>query len=361
MKKIGLFVRVLLGLLILGLVLGAAVWATTFHPAAVQVEVPICPAETPQLRSGQVIKVLTWNIQFMAGKGYVFWVDVPTNDGPDVRPSAEAVTATLSEVARVIRAEAPDIIYLQEVDKGAAHTDYRDELGELLQLIPEYGCSVQSYYWKNSFVPHPKILGSTGMTLVILSKFKIDSATRYQLALPPADPLTQQMGLKRAILDAHLPIAGGGEFHAITTHLDAFAQGNNTMDLQVQAVDTLLGALEKEGRPWVIGGDFNLLPPEKALQTQLAAGHQSYYNPESEIKRLYDRYAVIPSAQEASGAEQANWYTYLPNDPAIPYLDRTLDYLFFAKNVSLGAHSVRQGDTQRISDHMPVIGVFTLP
>jgi len=353
--------RILAGAIILVLVIVTLFWFATYHPANIQNEVIICPQKTPTLRSGQSIKVLTWNVQFMAGKNYTFWFDVPNNDGPDERPTSEDITATVKEVARVIQAENPDIIYLQEVDKGASRTDYRDELSELLKTIPEYTCHAQTYYWKNVYVPHPRIHGATGLTLVILSKYKIDNATRYQLALPPADPLTQQLGLKRAILDARMPVDGAADFHALNTHLDAFAQGNNTMDLQVQEVDKRLNALDKSANAWVIGGDFNLLPPDDASRERLPVSHQNYYNPQSEIKALYAKYNVIPSLQEVAGADFAKWFTYLPNDPAIPYLDSTLDYLFYSKILTLGEHYIRSDDTQKISDHMPVIGIFTLP
>ncbi|MFN8442038.1 MAG: endonuclease/exonuclease/phosphatase family protein [Caldilineaceae bacterium] len=353
--------RLLVGLMILILVTVALFWFATYHPAKLQNEAVTCPQNTPTLRSGQSIKVMTWNVQFMAGKNYTFWFDVPNNDGPDERPTAEDVTATVQEVARVIRAEDPDILYLQEVDKGALRTDYRDELSELLTLIPDYPCYAQTYYWKDAYVPHPRIHGSTGLTLVTLSKYKIENATRYQLALPPADLLTQQFSAKRAILDARMPVNGAADFHALNTHLDAFAQGNNTMELQVQEVDALLSELEESSNAWVIGGDYNLLPPDDASRQRLPATHQSYYNPQPEIKLLYANYSAIPSLQEITGADSSKWFTYLPNDPTIPYPDSTLDYLFYSKLLVLGNHYVRSDDTQKISDHMPVIGVFILP
>jgi endonuclease/exonuclease/phosphatase family metal-dependent hydrolase len=361
MKLKTILSRVLIGLVVLILIGVGLVWFTTYHPAAVQDEAVACQSDAPALRAGQAVKVMTWNVQFMAGKKYTFWFDVPNNDGPDERPSGEAVTATLKEMARVIRAEDPDLVYLQEVDKGAARTDYRDELAELLAMVPGYPCQVQSYYWKTTYVPHPRIHGAMALTLVTLSKYRIAAATRYQLALPPADPLTQQLGLKRAILEARLPVTGGTDFYALNTHLDAFAQGNNTMELQVQEVDARLSALDGTNSAWVIGGDFNLLPPDEAAYKRLAVSHQSYYNPQPEIKLLYDRHSVIPSLADVTGPDFARWFTYLPNDPTIPYLDRTLDYLFYAKTLTPGQARVRTEDTQAISDHEPLIATFTLP
>lgn len=49
------------------------------------------------------------------------------------------------------------------------------------------------------------------------------------------------------------------------------------------------------------------------------------------------------------------------SNPEIPFLDRTLDYLFYASTLTLDGNYVRLDETQAISDHMPVVGVFTLP
>jgi len=132
----------------------------------------------------------------MAGKNYVFFYDLLDNSGPDGRPSPEDIAKTLKEVARIIQDENPDVILLQEVDDGAKRTDYEDQLASLLPLLPkEYACYASAFYWKASFVPHPRIMGAAGMKLSTISKYKMTEAVRHQLALIPADPLTQQFNL----------------------------------------------------------------------------------------------------------------------------------------------------------------------
>ena len=360
MKKWAMRIVGVLAALLLLLVV--AVYLATFHPAALQDEPVACAQSAPQLQAGQPLKILTWNVQYMAGKSYVFFSDLPEGEyAPDERPSPEEIAKTLGEVARVIRAENPDVVLLQEVDDGAARTDYQDELARLLPLLPpEYACSTTAFYWKAAYVPHPRIHGAAGMKLAIVSKYRIAGARRHQLPLMPNDPLSQQFNLKRAILEARLPVAGGGDFVALDTHLDAFAQGNDTMAQQVAQVDDLLAQLTGAGLPWVIGGDFNLLPSEQA-RAALIPSHQGFYNPQTEIAPLYARYQAAPSYAETSGPDSARWFTYNANDPAIKAPDRTLDYLFFAKDVRLGQHYVRQSDTLRVSDHLPLIAEIKLP
>jgi endonuclease/exonuclease/phosphatase family metal-dependent hydrolase len=335
----------------LAVALAATVYTLTFHPDDVQAEPVSCqPAET--LAPGQPLKVLSWNVQFMAGMGYHFFYD----GGPDERPSAKAVTLTLAEVARVIRAERPDVVQLQEVDDGAARTDGEDQLARLLALLGDrYPCHASAFYWKASFVPHPNILGAAGMKLSTLSRFAMASATRRQLPQMPADPVTRQFQLKRAVLEVRLPVQGGGDLALLNTHLDAFAQGSDTMERQVAAVLTLIDGLTQAGTPWLLSGDFNLLP-DAAARDRLRPEARPAYAEATELAPLSARYRSVPSREEAAGPDPARWYTHVPTDPAAQgQPDRTIDYVFLSDALPLGAHHVRQADTRDISDHLPVV------
>lgn len=340
----------------------ATVWLLTYHPAEVQPEAVTSPSGAPLLQAGQRLKILTWNVQFLAGKDYVFWHDTPNFDGPHERPTPQSLARTLAEVSRVIRAENPDIVLLQEVDDGSRRTDHEDQLRCLLTLLPPEYCShVTAFYWKAAFVPHPRIWGAAGMKLATISKYKISRGVRHQLALPPTDLLTRQFSTKRAVLEARLPLAQGGELAVLNTHLDAFAAGTKTMHLQVVEIDSILAALDARGMAWVLGGDFNLLPPDKAAYHRLPESHKSFYQPHSEIALLYQRYQVLPNWEEVTGIDHHTWFTHFPNDPAAAGPDRTIDYLIFPKQARVDMHYVRQHDTLKISDHLPVVAIMQVP
>jgi endonuclease/exonuclease/phosphatase family metal-dependent hydrolase len=353
--------RILIGLVGVVVVLAAAVWLTTFHPRAVRAEAVTCPATTPVLQPGQSLEVMSWNVQYMAAKGYVFWYDLFDESGPDERPSPASITAAFDEVARVIADESPDVILLQEVDDGAARTDGEDQLERLLGLLgDDYACSASAFYWKALFVPHPRIMGSAGMKLSTISRYRIDEATRHQLPIMPSDPLTQQFNFRRAILEVRLPVEGSTDLVVLNTHLDAFAQGTDTMQQQVALTKGLIDDLGTAGNPWVLGGDFNLLPPGPQFEN-LPIDQRVYYESDSELAVLTDTYPSVPSLEEANGTDASTWFTHYPNDPAVAGPDRTIDLLFFEPGLELGDHFVRSSDTLAISDHLPVVATFALP
>jgi endonuclease/exonuclease/phosphatase family metal-dependent hydrolase len=345
----GMGLAAFLGILIL------LAYSITFHPDEIQAEPVHCSPDAPLLGPAPALKLLSWNIQYLAGKSYVFFYDLPGEAGPDERPSPQAIQQTLSEVARVIREESPDLVLLQEVDDGASRTDKQDQLALLVAALPGlYPCHASAFYWKAAFVPHPRILGAVGMKLSILSRYRIARATRYQLPRIPEDPVTRLFSFRRAVLEVELPRQQGGPLAVLNTHLDAFAQGTDTMARQVRRVGEILDRRTREGKPWVLGGDFNLLPSAAAYD-RLKPRAQAQYTRETPLAPLLARCRSVPSVAEADGPEASRWYTHFPNDPSLGTPDRTIDYFFLSDDLELGPHRVRQHDTRAISDHFPIV------
>ena len=348
-------------LLVILLALVGFLWLGNFHPKPMEAVDVTCPEGAPMLESGQDLKALTWNVQTMSSKNYVFWSDLPNNDGPDEKPSREDITATFEETVRVIKDESPDFILIQEIDVGAERTYYEDQFARLTGMLPEYPCYTSVFDWKSAYVPHPRIHGSVGWKVAILSKYKITEATRIQLSTARKSFLEDQFRIQPAILKAILPTSDGGQFAALTLHLDLYVPGTNAKDLQLAEIDKELSTLTAAGIPWILGGDFNLLPFDDAAYSRLAPDQQKYYNPKSEIKFLTDRYQVVPTVAEVTGPDYAKWLTRWPNDPSIKGPDRTLDYFFLSDDLEIGDHYVRSEDTLYISDHLPVIVEFEVP
>jgi endonuclease/exonuclease/phosphatase family metal-dependent hydrolase len=348
--------------LLLALIAGL-IYNVTWHPARHERMLVSCSARgaaPPVLIPGQALKVMTWNIQYLAGKRYVFWYDMADGSGPDKRPTLQDIAYNLGEVARVIRDEQPDIVLLQEVNDGAKNTDYTDQLALLQERITDlYPCSTEAFYWKSDFVPDPHIFGSVGMKLATLSRFRIEKAERLQLPSPEGNLIGRQFEPRRALLVSYLPLGDGGHLAVVNTHLGDFHEGDDTLQRQVAATTQLLDGFEQNGIPWISGGDFNLLP--QGQYQRLPAEQRAQYLPESQLHALWEKYPMIPSNEDINGEDRRKWYTRFPNDPRISGPDRTLDYLFYSPTLKRVGGQVRQADTLLISDHLPVIGRFLLP
>lgn len=336
------------------------VYTFNYYPKNVEEAEVFCPENSKVLTKNQKIKILNWNVQYMAGKDYVFFYDILDNSGPDTRPARESIAKTINEVARVIKDEKPDIIMLQELDDGSKRTDYEDQLDRLLGLLPdEYECHTSAYYHKSTFVPHPKIMGKVGMKESIISKYKISDANRYQLEQIPENFLVKQFNFRRAILEATIPVDGGDNLSVLTTHLDAFSQGTDTMEKQIAQVDAAMQENLSEGEA-LIGGDFNLLPPGRAYD-EASDEVKQYYNSDNEIKTLFNKYQAVPSFEDANSDERSEWFTHFPNNPNINKPDRTIDYFFLSNNINILNSKIRQSDTLDISDHLPVVIEIEIP
>lgn len=348
-------------LLIVVLVSGAMlmlVWHWTWRPDAKEPVTPVCNAGSapPTLVPGQALKVMTWNIQYLAGKRYVFWYDMPGGRGPDERPTVEDIAYNLDEVTRVIRDEKPDVVLLQEVNDGAKNTDYHDQLARLRERVTDlFPCSTQAFYWKADFIPNPHIWGSVGMKLATLSRYRIERAERLQLPEQRRNFISRQFQPKHALLVSYLPLRDGGRLAVINTHLVSGAQAQ----AQVQRTEKVLNELQGSGTPWLIGGDFNLLP--LGQYQRLPETQRSDYVPDSPLHLLWDKYPMVPTNAEAGGMDRRKWLTHFPNDTGVDGPDRTLDYFFHSPHLKRVEARVRREDTLLISDHLPLIGRFLLP
>jgi endonuclease/exonuclease/phosphatase family metal-dependent hydrolase len=351
--------RYTLLLAVLALVLiGALIFSLTWRPDARETLPVSCTGTPPTLVPGQALKVMTWNVQYLAGKRYVFWNDLA--QGNDEAPTLEDMAFSLDEVARVIRDEQPDVVLLQELDDGAKASDYQDQLKLLQERVADlYPCSASAFDWKADFVPDSPIFGSVGRQLATLSRYRIEHAERLQLPVASANVISRQFQPKDALLATKLPLSDGGQLTVFNTHLERASQPDDTLQAQVSAVAKVLDKYESQGLPWLIGGDFNLLP--LGQYRRLPAEQRMPYAADSELHLLWDKYPMIPTNNEASGIDRAQWLTHYPNDPGLNGPDRTVDYLFYSPKIKRVGAMVRQDDTLRISDHLPVIARFLLP
>lgn len=343
----------LLALAVAGSLAAALVaWLFGGQPAPGDVD-PVavrCSADAPELPRGKPLKVLIWNVQFAGSRRHWFFYD----GGVTVAVPPDDVTATLDEIARVVAEHQPDLVLLQEVDRGSARTGRVDQHAELLRRVP-FPCDASTPYHQVAYVPHPghEHMGRVDLHLSVFSKYRLDSATRTQLALMVEPWWKQVFNLRRALMEVRLPLQGGGELRAFNTHLSAFSMGDGTLDRQMAALDAAMTTAEQAKVPFLLGGDLNALPPGDN-PARLGSDADQYAEAVTPAQRLFARFpSVVTPAMFA--AEPERWRTYLPYGASAA--DRTLDYAFIGRQVELGEVTVLQ--ETGISDHLPILVTIT--
>jgi endonuclease/exonuclease/phosphatase family metal-dependent hydrolase len=327
-----------------------------FHPRAEQEEPCQNQPEAPALSPERTIKVVTYNTQFLAGTNYDFFYD----GGTDSLVNPADVLKTAAGISAFLTRENPDFILLQEVDCGARRTAYLDQIELLMNLLPkELRNYANTYYWKSRFVPHPKIMGPAGTKLAIFSRYRLGKAMRYRLAHTPANPVVKDFHFKRAILQVDVPLTDGKTFCLLNTHLEAFPKGTRIMKRQVDQILSRLDFLDQKGLPWLIGGDFNLLPP--AQWTRLNIEQRGCHHHPSEISAIYQRYHGVPMIADASEEQMRRFMTFTKRIGSDRTPIRTLDYFFASPQTKIRRYAVRQEGVKHLSDHLPLVAEFSLP
>ena len=318
------------------------------------------------------IKVMTWNIRFGAGR--IPWFG--DSCGDRVILSKDEVKHNLQAIADFINIIQPDILFINEIDIESKRTAYIDEVQWLLNnTYLNYGAFASN--WKSQFIPSDG-LGRMNMGNAVLSRWNIGEATRIKLPLRgDQDALTEYFYLRRNILKTRIDLPGLDNFYAVTSHLSAFST-DDTKQKQVNLLVSTLENIDNQGALFVLGGDFNLLPPV-ATKTDYCiedkcpdeSFHQpgddpyhkegSYFTPEiTWLQPVYNLYQSAVSLQAYSSDEE-HYFTHTPKTDR--FWDRKIDYLFTNDHWIDGSDSTYQDSTItfNLSDHAPVSAEWELP
>jgi len=234
-------------------------------------------------------RVMTYNIQHGAG----------ADEKIDLLRTAEA-----------IKHENPDIVALEEVDKGVERTARRDLTAELAAMTGMTG------YFSNNFNFEGGMYGNA-----VLTKFPILVATNthYQMIHP-----NEQRGIIQLVLDVN-----GQKLLFMVTHLDYRSKDNRERLLNISEIKRLIR--QYPGMPMILCGDFNDFPK--------SAVHKAME------EKFDDTWELV-----GHGGGQ----TYPSPKPT----DR-IDYIWISKDKSVVPIKAWVPDTQA-SDHRPLVAEFKL-
>jgi endonuclease/exonuclease/phosphatase family metal-dependent hydrolase len=223
----------------------------------------------------------------------------------------------LDRVAALVRGLQPDLVLLQEVDRGTERSGHVDQLAELEQRTGLHGAFGKTLDYQG---------GEYG--IAVLSRWPITVDTLVRL---PVEPPQQRAGGSYEPRGAlHVVIAApGGALHVIDTHLDS-----STEDVyRIQEVRTLRAIAETAhaGSPLVVvGGDLNAEPGSRVVG----------YLADSFLRDAWP------------GCGQGPGFSYPAEEPV-----KRIDYLFIPDTFEcLRAEAA----TSETSDHLPVLFVVRL-
>ena len=294
------------------------------------------------IRKNIPVSLLSWNIQYAASRKHHFFYD----GGMAVHAPTEDVVATIQSIVDVLQKDSPDILAIQEIDRNSDRTQNIDQLDYFRDYRDHISWTAAPYH-KVPYVPHPnhKHLGRMDMNLAIFSRFPLYNAKRYQLALLQEPRWRQYFNLKRALLVCEIAIENSPyPLLVATTHLSAFSHGDGTLPKQMAQIQQWIQSIPAE-QPWILAGDFNLLPPED-LPERLGEDAQLYVD---SVNPLIEFFSLYKEAFRDTLAEKNR--TYLPFGAKEP--DRKIDYVFYGGPIEIqGAVVIR--DAKEISDHLPL-------
>ncbi len=337
------------------------------------------------------LKVMAWNVKYGACR-VDFWFDFW---GDRTQLTTTEVTDCLTKIAALIREYDPDVLITEEIEVGSKRSASVDMVRFLLENT-NLRFGMYAATWDSRYVPSEGV-GRINLGNAIHSRYPIVKAERIRQAdRTDQDPLTATFYLKRGVARAELDLGGGRTVAIYGVHTEAYDQ-DGTKQKQIKQLYDLAKA---ETLPWMMGGDFNELPPvcderadagtpdscegklklkgflderASAMGTQF---EQPPYTP-SVMKPFYDDFSSsITLARYGVGdAAHQRYFTHSvlgpdgKNDEQVPgNWNRTLDYLFIRKTDSWRDTDVVQGpgpfgitqDAIRLSDHAPVVGTWEL-
>jgi endonuclease/exonuclease/phosphatase family metal-dependent hydrolase len=251
-------------------------------PGAVRFSSPAARISAEPLASSQTLRVMTYNIH--VGVGMDKKLDLP-------------------RVAGVISAQHPDLVGLQEVDRGVTRTQGIDEIAELAKLTRmDYAFAFNLHYQGGQY------------GVAILSRLPI-RATDHRLYQNTRE--AERRGFIRAEVDIN-----GRVLNLVTTHLDYQYDDGRLFEAQ-----QLLSALKDVKGPVIVVGDFNDIPAGRAYQLM--------------------RYQFDDAWIESRGTDQG--FSYPTDKPA-----KRIDYIFIRSTDRVRTKRAWIVSTEA-SDHVPVV------
>lgn len=287
--------------------------------------------ETPS-----TIKVLTWNLGFLYGKG---------SEGPGYLPrTKEFYQERLQGLVNQIREWGPDIICFQEIDFDSSRSGGINQ-AEFVAIHAGYPYVAEAVSWDANYIPFPywpfsRNFGRMKSGGAILSRFPMKSHELELLAKPSKNPWGYNLFYLHRYFQKVVIDIGGKDYSFVNLHLEAFDKENRAEQVRLlnKTVD-------------FAAGDFNMVPDVSAKKRNFSESTDDYENDLSfGVMKKSGMDEVIP--EEIYGKDEPRFFTFPAWAP-----NRRLDYIFFRKGLKMMRAEVLPS---ALSDHLPLRASFQL-
>lgn len=268
-----IFMIVLTPVLLLGIYILMMI-VTDYKPEQA-VKLEIDRNQEAVMKKGTPFSVITFNIGYGGlDKGQDFFLDGGTGSRSE---SKEKTIANISKAAEFLKLQGSDFIMLQEIDQKSTRSYKVNQVQLMKDNLPGYAASFATNY-KVLWVPVPisKPHGAVNSGILTLSKYKINSSTRFKL--PGTEAYLRQLAdLDRCILENRIPVEGGKELILVNSHLSAFDKGGEIRKQQLQFLKEYIQEEFAKGNYVVVGGDWNhVLPGTDPLAFKTEQGYPEW-------------------------------------------------------------------------------------
>lgn len=320
------------------------------------------------------LKIVSWNIKFGAGR-IDFFFDCY---GDRVIMTEDEVNSNMNAIVEKIISFDPDVIYLQEADVLSKRSAFIDQVQFILDKTDlNYG--VYASQWKADYVPSDGV-GKVNSGNAILSKYELTDAERIPLSLIGEDPAyIQYFYLRRNMMKATIN-AENKEIVLFNTHTSAYSNDDTKIN-QLKFIKEEIDKTNDAGKTFIIGGDFNILPPNTVVYELFDDGEEaggcdsinnsSYYEYGFEgqldyMQMFYNDYTPAISQEKygTTEASQRNYYSFTANKDG--FWNRKLDFIFTNETFMGNSGRVHQNGndddlpTMPLSDHAPLSVKYSL-
>lgn len=288
-----------------------------------------------------VIKILTWNISYLFGKG---------SEGPGYeRRMKSFYEGRLDQLVTQIKDWQPDVICFQEVDFDSARSHGINQ-AQYVAKKAGYPYVAEVASWEANYIPFPywplkHNFGRMKSGGAILSRFPITQHEVALLAKPQSHPWWYNVFyLHRYFQQATIEV-GSKKFSLVNLHLEAF----DKIDRKEQVIKLISHIKTKQVD--FVAGDFNMVPESATKKSKFFESEDDYENdPSYELMRKSGFLEVIPD--EIYTLAESSYFTFPAWKP-----DRRLDYIFYKSSLKMMKAEVL---SSALSDHLPLRASFQI-